>query len=218
MRDEIPQPNWTLERLRAFCQSTSRKWAKDAWLIGRAINLAEKKVRDAGGNWTQWQIDACPGASYKTIRRWCQLARLVDERDLDNVRLTEMYEKTGLLNRKKKPAAPPQEQQPEGEPPAHAPQDRPTLAVVKADGHPPAEGPPEPLHDGVIQLREQPNLPDDLAFLVAKLHQVIDEVERTKKRSRLWKGVDVAALRHEIRAVKKRLTWLEQNLPRKAAS
>src|SRR5689334_8296777 len=94
---EVPKRTWSLERLKSWLQATSKRWALDAYYMGLALSYARPQLKE-DGLWMEFCRDACPGYSYETLMRWVRLAESVkDPVMLDGIRLTEAYERVGIV-------------------------------------------------------------------------------------------------------------------------
>ena len=104
--ETTPQPTWTLEELKSYLQSSTKKMALHGWHIGKALQYAQEIV-ERGKPWITIMKEACPGLSIATLNRYLALARRVkDPAKLTGKKLNEAYESAGITTKKKK--APPQ--------------------------------------------------------------------------------------------------------------
>jgi hypothetical protein len=66
-----PNETWNLDRLAAFVHRRLRRTAKDAWLIGKALNLAHKQLTEER-EWLHWLQKA--RVSKSAAYRYCKLS------------------------------------------------------------------------------------------------------------------------------------------------
>jgi hypothetical protein len=136
---DIPQDNWTLERLSKYVSGLSKKWGGDGWLMGRALNIAYDKLHEDGqghGKWLPWCREHCPELSKDTILRLRKVAdKYPDPSKLDSKRLLATYIEAGILNEQERKTIAKERQSPiVNESPQES--STPPAAVAVEDEHP----------------------------------------------------------------------------------
>ena len=78
---EVPDENWSLERLASFIKVSLRRTAVQAWLIGKALTLAREKHR-ANRDWLRW-LESETGISKSSAYRMIKLAEWFELNEIE---------------------------------------------------------------------------------------------------------------------------------------
>ncbi len=99
-----PNLNWTLAQLEQFIQVCLKRTAVDAWMTGKALKLARRKVKEAQRKWTDWKRSH--GYSDTMVSRYIRLYELYESADaLANMGVIKACEKAGILTPRGKAAS-----------------------------------------------------------------------------------------------------------------
>jgi hypothetical protein len=99
---ELPEDNWTLEQLVVFAKGKFKRWAEDAWDLGKAFNLMRNKVPHGNtkkGGWRKWCSTEFPDLSYKQIDNYCKLNDRFERESLDGLKITEALRKADIISK-----------------------------------------------------------------------------------------------------------------------
>src|SRR5271155_4429548 len=91
-QESFPDETWSLEQLAAFCAHKIRRWATEAWLMGKAFTIAQSKV--VHGGWKIWQ--KANNFSPSMTERYMNVFRESTLEEIDGLTLTEACRMLGI--------------------------------------------------------------------------------------------------------------------------
>ena len=96
-----PDVTWTLQQLEQFIHTTLMRTSRDAWVTGKALKLARRKVKEEKAiTWTTWK--RTHGYSDTTCSRYIRLFEFYETADaLAGMGVIEACERAGILARGK---------------------------------------------------------------------------------------------------------------------
>lgn len=99
MTTENTRPNqeWSIEQLRDFVQTSVRRNTVEAWWIGKALKLAEKKLKDEG-NFNDW-VESEVGISLPTAWRYREMTEHFTLEEVSEMPLKEVYRRLDEIRR-----------------------------------------------------------------------------------------------------------------------
>src|SRR2546423_1031853 len=93
--DELPQLDWSLERLGEYCRLLGRRTVCDAWRQGRALLFA-RALLPKQTRWLAWLRSNCSHIGQSTADRYMAVARGYELDALVGMSLTDAYRELGL--------------------------------------------------------------------------------------------------------------------------
>src|SRR5688572_900547 len=84
-----PQESWSLNELAGYLRTTLRKTVLDKWNCGRAMLIAQQKLKEEG-KFNQW-VEQEIGVSRITGWRYRKIAELFTHEDVQRLTLKELY-------------------------------------------------------------------------------------------------------------------------------
>ena len=92
-----PSNDWTLEQLETYITTALKRTAIDAWLLGKALKCARRKVNQAKKQtWTDWK--RCHNFSDTMVSRYIRLFEFYESADaLGDMGVIEACEQAGIL-------------------------------------------------------------------------------------------------------------------------
>ncbi len=216
--NEVPQEDWTLEKLEQFCIHGIKRTGYQIWLMGRACKIVRDKKKPQGG-FMAW-VGATFGSrqAYHTVNRWIHVAEAVSEEEAKTAKPVQLYLQAGAVKQQRQPVKKhhghglPSPSSNGRQEQGLAPGDGLGAALVDEDGLPDTI-PIGPLGEG-------PRLADmigkALPLHLAKLAEVVNWIrdQPAKDRAKEWRGVGVAEVRELLKGAQAACEWLATALPK----